>query len=104
MFTAGLILYAVPFGRRLGKTLIVFGAALTLVLPPAIVAALPSPAEAEAEIQKTREIQASSIALDNIRRINAATKINVYDRNGTIIHVDRPGEASWEVVERRTGQ
>jgi hypothetical protein len=44
MFTAGLILYAVPFGRRLGKTLIVFGAALTLVLPPAIVAALPSPA------------------------------------------------------------
>jgi len=99
MFTAGLILYAVPFGRRLGKTLIVFGAALTLVLPPAIVAALPSPAEAEAEIQKTREIQAYSIALDNIRRINAATKINVYDRNGTIIHVDRPGEASWEVVE-----
>jgi hypothetical protein len=99
MFTAGLILYAVPFGRRLGKTLIVFGAALTLVLPPAIVAALPSPAEAEAEIQKTREIQAYSIALDNIRRINAATKINVYDRNGTIIHVDRPGGASWEVVE-----
>jgi hypothetical protein len=47
-----------PFGRRLGKTLIVFGAALALVLPPAIVAALPSPGEAEAEIQKTREIQA----------------------------------------------
>ena len=32
MFTIGLILFATPFARKLGKTLIVLGAALTLIL------------------------------------------------------------------------
>jgi hypothetical protein len=87
MFTAGLILFATPFARRLGKTLIVFGAAITLALPPIIVSALPSPEKAEEEIRKTRDIQAYSIALDRVREVNAGVKINIFDRNGTVEHV-----------------
>ena len=84
MFTVGLILFATPFARKLGKTLIVLGAALTLILPPVVVATLPGPEEAEEEIRKTKEIQAYSIALDKVRQINAGVKINMFDRNGTI--------------------
>jgi hypothetical protein len=87
MFTIGLILYATPFARKLGKTLIVFGAALTLILPPIVVATLPSPEKAEEELRKTREIQVYSIALDKVRQVNAGVKINIFDRNGTIEHV-----------------
>jgi len=87
MFTVGLILFATPFARKLGKTLIVLGAALTLILPPVVVATLPGPGEAEEEIRKTKEIQAYSIALDKVRQINAGVKINIFDRNGTIEHV-----------------
>jgi hypothetical protein len=87
MFTAGLIFYATPFARKLGKTLMVFGAALTLILPPIVVATLPSPDRAEEELRKTREIQVYSIALDKVRQVNAGVKINIFDRNGTIEHV-----------------
>jgi len=91
MFTIGLILYATPFARKLGKTLIVFGAALTLILPPIVVATLPSPERAEEELRKTREIQVYSIALDKVRQVNAGVKINIFDRNGTIEHVGGNG-------------
>jgi hypothetical protein len=91
MFTVGLILYATPFARKLGKTLIVFGAALTLILPPIVVATLPSPEKAEEELRKTREIQVYSIALDKVRQVNAGVKINIFDRNGTIEHVGGNG-------------
>jgi hypothetical protein len=91
MFTIGLILYATPFARKLGKTLIVFGAALTLILPPIVVATLPSPERAEEELRKTREIQVYSIALDKVRQVNAGVKINIFDRNGTIQHVGGNG-------------
>jgi len=87
MFTIGLILFATPFARKLGKTLIVLGAALTLILPPVVVATLPGPEEAEEELRKTREIQAYSIALGKVREINTGVKINIFDRNGTIQHI-----------------
>ena len=93
MFTTGLVLFATPSARRLGKTLIVLGAALTLILPPIVVATLPGPEDAERELRKTREIQAYSIALNTVREINAGVKINIFDRNGTIQHIN--GEQSF---------
>ena len=85
MFLAGIILYSTPFGRKLGKTLMVLGAGLTLALPVVVVNALPSPQEQQEEIEKTREIQAYSIALKNIQVMQAGVRINILDRNGTIL-------------------
>lgn len=85
MFTAGLILYAVPFARKLGKTLLVVGAGFTLALPVVVVQALPSPSEVQQEIEKSREIQVHSIALQTIKNWQGGVRINVLDRNGTIL-------------------
>ncbi|MEM0154007.1 MAG: hypothetical protein QXP12_07795 [Ignisphaera sp.] len=88
MFMAGLVLYATPFARKLGKTLLVVGAGLTLAFPVVITQALPSPEEAHREIEKSREVQAYSIALKTIKDWQGGVRINILDRNGTIVKKD----------------
>jgi len=81
IFLSGVVMFAVPFMRTLGKTFMVVGAALTLVLPPAIVAALPSPSRAQEEMERTAEIQAYSMATSAVRDLEGGVRYKILSRN-----------------------
>jgi len=101
LFAAGCILFAIPTTKRLGITFIVFGAALTLALPTAIVSALSqfSPKEAAEKIEETKEVQAYSIASKAVGDLHGGLRLKVLDRNGTIIKEDELGVITSEYHE-----
>jgi hypothetical protein len=80
MFIIGTILLTIPFARTAGKTLMVLGAALTLILPVAIVAASPPPSYAEKSIAETADIQKLSIAGKEVAELSGGVRYTVYDR------------------------
>jgi hypothetical protein len=80
MFVIGTILLTIPFARTAGKTLMVLGAALTLILPVAIVAASPPPSYAEKSIAETADIQKLSIAGKEVAELSGGVRYTVYDR------------------------
>ncbi len=80
MFAAGLVLFMIPFARRLGKTFIVMGAILTLALPVAIVAASPPPGYADRKIMEAADVQAVSIASKAVAEEAGGVRYTVYDR------------------------
>jgi hypothetical protein len=80
MFIIGTILFTIPFARTAGKTLMVLGAALTLILPVAIVAASPPPSYAEKSIAETADIQKLSIAGKEVAELSGGVRYTVYDR------------------------
>ncbi len=85
MFSAGLILFSIPFARKLGKTFLVLGSALTLFLPTAIVMALPSPDQAHQRMEEAAEVQALSIASKVVADIQGGARLRFLDRPGKIV-------------------
>ncbi|MEM4273298.1 MAG: hypothetical protein QW420_02945 [Candidatus Caldarchaeum sp.] len=80
LFTIGLILFAIPFARRTGKTFMVLGAALTLALPVAIVAASPPPGYADQSIMEAADVQKLSVASKAVGDMEGGARYTVYDR------------------------
>ena len=101
LFIIGVIMYVTPFARTLGKTLMVLGAGFALALPPVIVAALPSTQSMQEQIDKSKMVQAYSIALDGIREMQGGVRVNFYDRNGTVVRKDKLGVIVFEPHESR---
>ncbi|MEM4417726.1 MAG: hypothetical protein QXD32_06695, partial [Nitrososphaerota archaeon] len=86
IFTIGLALFMIPFARTAGKTMIVLGAALTLALPVAIVAASPPPGYAERSIAESAELQALSIASRGIADLTGGARYTIYDRENDTLY------------------
>jgi len=85
MFVAGLVLFMVPFARRVGKTFMVMGAVLTLALPVAIVAASPPPGYAERRIMEAADVMAVSAASKAVADETGGLRYTVYDRENDTI-------------------
>ncbi|MEM2066783.1 MAG: hypothetical protein QXK69_08950, partial [Candidatus Caldarchaeum sp.] len=80
LFIIGAALFAIPFARTAGKTMMVLGAALTLALPVAIVAASPPPGYVEQSIMEAADIQKLSIASRAVGEMEGGVRYTVYDR------------------------
>ncbi len=80
LFIIGLILFAIPFARTAGKTFLVLGAALTIALPVAIVAASPPPGYADRSIMEAADVQKLSIASKAVADMEGGVRYTVYDR------------------------
>lgn len=85
LFVIGAVAFMIPFARTMGKTLMVLGAALTLGLPVAVVAASPPPGYADASIAESAQVQALSIAGRAVADVEAGVRYTVYDRKNDSI-------------------